>query len=59
MKINPGDADLYVAKPQGLAFAEDRLPADGSAMFIQWTADKGQEVVFPDSFAQVAPRARA
>jgi hypothetical protein len=54
-----GDPHLYVAKPQGLRFGEDRMPADGSAMFIQWTPERTQEVVFPDAFAQVAPRPRA
>ncbi|WP_428248722.1 ABC transporter substrate-binding protein [Ferrovibrio sp.] len=58
VKFPSGDPDLYVAKPQGLAFAEDRLPADGSAMFIQWLENQGQEVVFPSEFAQVKPRAR-
>ena len=54
-----GDPNLYVAKPKGLQFAEDRLPKDGSAMFIQWTPEQSQEVVFPKEFAQTAPRARA
>jgi branched-chain amino acid transport system substrate-binding protein len=53
-----GDPHLYVAKPHGLRFAEDRLPTDGSAMFIQWTPEETQEVVFPDVFAQSAPRPR-
>jgi hypothetical protein len=42
-----------------LHFAEDRLLTDGSAMFIQWTAEQTQEVVYPDTFAQTAPRPRA
>lgn len=54
-----GDPHLYLAKPQGLRFAEDRLPADGSAMFIQWTPGETQEVVFPPAFAQAEPRPRA
>jgi branched-chain amino acid transport system substrate-binding protein len=54
-----GDADLYIAKPQGLKFGEDRMLTDGSAMFIQWTEDQKQEVVFPTQFAQVEPRPRA
>ena len=54
-----GDPNLYVAKPKGLQFAEDRLLVDGSAMFIQWTADQQQQVVFPKEFAQAAPRPRA
>jgi hypothetical protein len=54
-----GDPNLYVAKPKGLQFADDRLLKDGSAMFIQWTPEQSQEVVFPKAFAQTAPRARA
>lgn len=54
-----GDPNLYVAKPKGLQFAEDRLLVDGSAMFIQWLPDQQQQVVFPKEFAQSAPRPRA
>ncbi|MDB5631121.1 MAG: Extracellular ligand-binding receptor [Tardiphaga sp.] len=54
-----GDPNLYVSKPKGIQFAEDRLIADGSAMMIQWLPDQGQEVVFPKEFAQVPPRPRA
>jgi ABC-type branched-subunit amino acid transport system substrate-binding protein len=54
-----GDPNLYVAKPKGLQFAEDRLLKDGSAMFIQWTPEQQQQVVFPKEFAQTAPRPRA
>jgi len=53
------DPELYLAKPRGLHFAEDRLLTDGSAMFIQWTAEQTQEVVYPCTFAQTAPRPRA
>jgi branched-chain amino acid transport system substrate-binding protein len=56
--IPPGDPDLYIAKPKGLAFGEDRMLTDGSAMFIQWQPDQSQEVVFPSVFAQVKPRPR-
>ena len=54
-----GDSDLYLAKPKGLQFADDRLLKDGSAMMVQWLPDQGQEVVFPKEFAQTAPRARS
>jgi branched-chain amino acid transport system substrate-binding protein len=54
-----GDPNLYVAKPKGLQFGEDRSPKDGSAMFIQWMPDQDQQVVFPKEFAQVPPRPRA
>ncbi|MCO5129812.1 MAG: ABC transporter substrate-binding protein [Xanthobacteraceae bacterium] len=53
-----GDPHLYVAKPRGLRFAADRLLEDGSAMFIQWTPEQQQQVVFPKEFAQTAPRPR-
>jgi ABC-type branched-subunit amino acid transport system substrate-binding protein len=53
-----GDPNLYVAKPKGLQFGEDRSPRDGSAMFIQWMPDQSQQVVFPKDFAQVPPRPR-
>jgi hypothetical protein len=54
-----GDPNLYVAKPKGLQFAPDRLLQDGSAMFIQWTPEQQQQVVFPAEFAQTEPRPRA
>ena len=54
-----GDPNLYVAKPKGLQFASDRLLVDGSAMFIQWTPEQKQQVVFPAEFAQTEPRPRA
>jgi branched-chain amino acid transport system substrate-binding protein len=54
-----GDPDLYVAKPKGLQFAEDRLLKDGSAMMVQWMPDQSQEVVFPKEFAQAAPRPKS
>ena len=53
-----GDPNLYVAKPKGLQFAEDRLLKDGSAMFIQWTPEQQQQVIFPKEFAQTTPRPR-
>lgn len=54
-----GDPDLYVAKPKGLQFADDRLLKDGSAMMVQWMPDQSQEVVFPKEFAQAAPRPKS
>ncbi len=53
-----GDPNLYVSKPKGLQFADDRLLKDGSAMFIQWTAEQEQQVIFPKEFAQTPPRPR-
>lgn len=58
VEIPFGDPDLYLAKPKGLKFAPDRMLEDGSAMFIQWTENKEQEVIFPDQFASAAPRPR-
>jgi ABC-type branched-subunit amino acid transport system substrate-binding protein len=57
--IKYGDPDLYVSKPTGLKFADDRLLEDGSAMFVQWMEDQSQQVVFPDQFANAQPRARS
>ena len=59
IEIPFGDLDLYVAKPKGLRFGADRMLTDGSAMFVQWTPEQAQEVVFPAEFAQAAPRPRA
>jgi branched-chain amino acid transport system substrate-binding protein len=58
IEIPAGDPDLYLAKPKGLKFAADRMLEDGSAMFIQWTENKEQEVIFPDQFASAQPRPR-
>jgi len=57
--IKYGDPDLYVAKPNGLKFADDRLLEDGSAMFVQWMEDQSQQVLFPEQFANGQPRPRA
>lgn len=59
VKIPVGDPNLYLAKAGGIAFGPDRMLTDGSAMFIQWTPEQTQEVVFPSQFAQVDPRPRA
>lgn len=57
--IKFGDPDLYVAKPNGLKFADDRLLEDGSAMFVQWMEDQSQQVVFPEQFGNAEPRKRS
>lgn len=57
--IKYGDPDLYVAKPDGVKFAEDRLLEDGSAFFVQWMEDQSQQVLFPEQFANAGPRPRA
>ena len=61
LDIKFGDPDLYVAKPTGLKFGEDRLLEDGSAMFVQWMEDQTQQVVFPEQFgtALALPEGRA
>ncbi len=56
VRIPPGDPDLYLLKPGGLSFADDRLLADGSAVIVQWTADHRQQVVYPPAFATAEPR---
>lgn len=58
-QIKFGDPDLYIAKPDGIKFAEDRLLEDGSAFFVQWMEDQSQQVLFPEQFANAQPRARS
>ncbi len=59
VKIPLGDPNLYLAKAGGIAFGPDRMLSDGSAMFIQWTPEQTQQVVFPSKFAQVDPRPKS
>ena len=59
VKIPLGDPNLYLAKAGGIAFGPDRMLTDGSAMFIQWTPEQTQQVVFPSKFAQVDPRPKS
>lgn len=59
VEFTPSDPELYLAKPKGLKFASDRMLEDGSAMFIQWTDKKEQEVIYPDQFASTQPRPRS
>ncbi len=59
VNIKFGDPDLYVAKPNGVKFADDRLLEDGSAFFVQWMEDQSQQVLFPEQFANAQPRPRA
>ncbi|GGC83148.1 ABC transporter substrate-binding protein [Chelatococcus reniformis] len=54
-----GDPALYLARSKGLRFGEDRMLVDSSALMIQWTPEKAQEVVFPAEFAQVKPRPKS
>lgn len=57
--IKFGEPDLYIAKPTGIKFAEDRLLIDGSGMFVQWLEDKSQQVLFPPGFSNAEPRPRS
>jgi branched-chain amino acid transport system substrate-binding protein len=51
-----GDPNLYLARPQGLAFGDDRMPKDSTSMMVQWSGDRKLEVVWPDPYAQTKPR---
>lgn len=59
VEIPFGHPHLYLARPKGLKFGEDRMLTDGSAMMIQWLPDQTQKVVYPERFAQSKPRPRA
>lgn len=59
LEIPADSPHLYIGKPKGIKFGEDRQLIDGSALFIQWTKDKRQEVVFPAAFAGADPRLRS
>jgi hypothetical protein len=56
MKIAPGDATLYLARPEGLAFGADRMPLDSTSMMVQWTEARQHEVVWPSQYAEARPR---
>jgi branched-chain amino acid transport system substrate-binding protein len=51
-----GDPDLYMIRPGGLAFAEDRMPVDSTGLIIQWQPDHSQQVVYPPAAATAEPR---
>jgi branched-chain amino acid transport system substrate-binding protein len=59
VNIPNGDPDLYFMRPNGLAFAEDRLLKDSTGIVIEWQADKSQQVVFPPELATAAPRPKS
>lgn len=59
VEIPFGSPNLYIARPKGLKFGEDRMLTDGSALMIQWNADQTQSVVYPERFAQAKPRPNA
>jgi ABC-type branched-subunit amino acid transport system substrate-binding protein len=56
VNIPYGDPNLYLARAEGLAFGEDRMPKDSTSMMVQWSADRKLEVVWPDLYAQTKPR---
>lgn len=59
MEIPFGSPHLYLARPGGLKFGDDRMLVDSSALMIQWLPDQTQQVVFPTQFAQTEARARS
>jgi ABC-type branched-subunit amino acid transport system substrate-binding protein len=59
VNIANGDPDLYFMRPNGLAFAEDRLLKDSTGIVIEWQADKSQQVVFPPELATAPPRPKS
>jgi hypothetical protein len=59
VNIAYGDPDLYFMRPEGLAFAEDRLLKDSTGIVIQWMPDKAQEIVYPPSVATAPPRPKS
>ncbi len=58
VRIPFGDANLYLARPEGLSFGEDRMPRDSTSMMVQWTEDRKHEVVWPTTYAEAKPRIR-
>lgn len=57
--IRRGDPGLYFAIRDSFRFAEDRLPTEGYAVMMQWSAQQKQEVVYPSEFRTAEPRGRA
>ena len=51
VKIPFGDGNLYLARPQGLAFGPDRMPLDSTSMIVRWTENRQHEVVWPQLYA--------
>ncbi len=56
LKMPLGDKDLYMIRPGGLEFAEDRMPVDSTGLIIQWQPDHSQQVVYPPAAATAEPR---
>jgi len=52
----PGDPYLYLIRPEGIAFAEDRSPAAVGGIIIQWMPDRSQQIVWPPALATGEPR---
>jgi ABC-type branched-subunit amino acid transport system substrate-binding protein len=56
VQIPFGDKYLYLSRPDGLSFGQDRMPLDATSMMVQWTADQKHEVVWPSQYAEAKPR---
>ena len=56
VKIPFGDKYLYLSRPGGLSFGQDRMPQDATSMMVQWTADQKHQVVWPSQYAEAKPR---
>lgn len=59
VKIPADSPDLYLARPEGLSFAQDHMLADSTGLMIQWMPDKSQQVVFPPALATAEPRPKS
>ena len=56
VQIPFGDKYLYLSRPDGLSFGQDRMPLDATSMMVQWTADQKHQVVWPSQYAEAKPR---
>lgn len=56
VKIPFGSPNLYLPREGGLAFGDDRMLTDSTALIIQWAEDESQQVVWPGKFAEKEPR---
>ena len=57
--IEPGAADQFIPRREGLSFGPDRMLKDSTALIIQWTPDRKQQVVYPSAFASTPPRPKS
>lgn len=47
-----GHPAMIMPRQNGLAFAEDRLTRDSSALMVEWTGDAALKVVYPEAFVK-------